>query len=107
MCARLRARTGLADAHLRALDYMQENVGAHAFNLGNGNGFSVLQVISAAERVTRRTVTYEVAPRRGGGAAILVASSRRARDRLGWKPHFTEIENIILTAWDWHLNPAY
>lgn len=97
----------LADAHLRALDYMRANVGAHAFNLGNGNGFSVLQVIRAAERVTGRAVAYEIAPRRAGDPAVLVASSRRARELLGWKPRFTDIEGIIRTAWDWHQNPAY
>lgn len=97
----------LADAHLRAIGYMQHNTGAHAFNLGNGTGFSVLQIIRAAERVTGRAVAYEVAPRRAGDPAVLVASSRRARDRLGWKPRFTDIEGIIRTAWDWHLDPAY
>ena len=97
----------LADAHLQSLDYMQENTGAHVFNLGNGNGFSVMQVIRAAERVTGRSVAFDVAPRRQGDPAVLVASSRRARDLLGWEPRFTEIEGIIRTAWDWHQDPAF
>lgn len=92
----------LADAHLRALSYLDEHSGAHAFNLGNGSGFSVMEVIAACERVTGKAVAHELAPRRAGDAPYLVADSSRAKAALGWAPQYTEIEGIIRTAWDWH-----
>ncbi|TZF90749.1 UDP-glucose 4-epimerase GalE [Cognatilysobacter lacus] len=97
----------LADAHLRALDWMQREAGAHRFNLGNGNGFSVLEVIEAARKVSGRDIPYEIAPRRAGDPPVLVASSRQARERLGWSPKFERVEPIIETAWAWHKAPAY
>ncbi|AXK72591.1 UDP-glucose 4-epimerase GalE [Lysobacter sp. TY2-98] len=97
----------LADAHLRALDWMDREPGAHRFNLGNGNGFSVLDVIEAARRVTGIDIPYEIAPRRAGDPPVLVASSARAREHLGWTPRFDRIEPIIETAWAWHRAPAY
>ena len=97
----------LADAHLRALDWMDREPGAHRFNLGNGNGFSVLQVIEAARKVTGRDIPYEIGPRRAGDPAVLVASSTQAREKLGWTPKFDRIEPIIETAWAWHRAPAY
>jgi UDP-glucose 4-epimerase len=97
----------LADAHLRALDWMDREPGAHRFNLGNGNGFSVLEVIEAARRVSGRDIPYEIAPRRAGDPAVLVASSRQAREKLGWTPRFDRVEPIIETAWAWHAAPRY
>ena len=97
----------LADAHLRALGWMDREPGAHRFNLGNGNGFSVLQVIEAARKVTGRDIPYEIGPRRAGDPAVLVASSTQAREKLGWTPKFDRIEPIIETAWAWHRAPAY
>lgn len=97
----------LADAHLRALDWMDREPGAHRFNLGNGNGFSVLEVIEAARRVTGREIPYEIAPRRAGDPPVLVASSAQAREKLGWTPRYDRIEPIIETAWAWHRAPAY
>ena len=97
----------LADAHLRALDWMDREPGAHRFNLGNGNGFSVLQVIEAARKVTGRDIPYEIGPRRAGDPPVLVASSTQAREKLGWTPKFDRIEPIIETAWAWHRAPAY
>jgi UDP-glucose 4-epimerase len=97
----------LADAHLRALAFMDREPGAHRFNLGNGNGFSVLQVIEAARKVSGRDIPYEVAPRRAGDPPVLVASSRLAREKLGWTPKFDHIEPIIETAWAWHRAPAF
>lgn len=97
----------LADAHVRALDYMTDTPGAHAFNLGNGTGFSVMQVIRAAERVTGLPVPFEHAPRRAGDPPVLVASSQRARALLGWSPSYVDIESILRTAWDWHQAPAF
>ncbi|HEY4582477.1 MAG TPA: UDP-glucose 4-epimerase GalE [Lysobacter sp.] len=97
----------LADAHLRALDWMDLEPGAHRFNLGNGNGFSVLEVIEAARKVTGRKIPYEIGPRRAGDPPVLVASSAQAREKLGWMPKFDRIEPIIETAWAWHEAPAY
>ena len=97
----------LADAHLRAHGWMDREPGAHRFNLGNGNGFSVLQVIEAARKVTGRDIPYEIGPRRAGDPAVLVASSTQAREKLGWTPKFDRIEPIIETAWAWHRAPAY
>ena len=95
----------LAQAHSLAVDFMDENPGAHAFNLGNGQGFSVREVISTAAAVVGRSIPYEVAPRRAGDPASLVASSCKARAQLGWRPQWTELEPIIESAWRWHRNP--
>ena len=97
----------LAQAHERALAYMQAHEGAHAFNLGNGQGFSVREVIEAASRVAGRAVPFEVAPRRDGDPATLVASSERARAELGWSPAHASLDEIIGTAWRWHQSPRY
>lgn len=92
----------LAQAHLQALYYMQTHPGAHAFNLGTGQGYSVMQAIEAAERVVGSKIAYEVSPRRPGDPAVLVASNGQARSQLGWKPRYTTLEEIIETAWRWH-----
>lgn len=97
----------LADAHLRALDWMEREPGAHRFNLGNGNGFSVLEVIEAARAVSGRGIPYEIGPRRAGDPPVLVASSGLAREKLGWTPKYDRIEPIIETAWAWHRAPAF
>ena len=97
----------LADAHSRALDFMARNEGAHAFNLGNGAGFSVLQMIQAAGEVAKRPIPFEVAPRRAGDPDRLVAGSAKARRDLGWQPRYTDIAEIIDTAWRWHRNARY
>jgi UDP-glucose 4-epimerase len=97
----------LAQAHELALDYLQREPGAHAFNLGNGHGFSVREVIAAAQRVTAVPIPFEVAPRRDGDPAVLVAASGRARRELGWAPAFTTLDPIIASAWRWHRAPAY
>jgi len=92
----------LADAHLRALHFLEQAPGAHAFNLGNGQGFSVRQVIDAASRVVGQLVPYVVAPRRPGDPETLVASSRKAREVLGWEARWTVLDGIIESAWRWH-----
>lgn len=97
----------LAAAHLKALEFMRSQEGAHAFNLGNGQGFTVLQVIEAARRVTGRRIEFEPAARRAGDPAVLVASSDRARKLLDWEPRYREIEPIIESAWRWHRAPRY
>ena len=99
--------TDLASAHELALAHLQDAQGAHAFNLGNGNGFSVKQIIEAAATVVGRPIPYEVAPRREGDPAVLVASSAKAREVLGWRPRFADVRTILESAWKWHQNPRY
>ncbi|MBK8230128.1 MAG: UDP-glucose 4-epimerase GalE [Candidatus Eisenbacteria bacterium] len=90
----------LADAHLLALDALGRGEGG-AYNLGNGTGFSVLEVIAAAESVTGRTIPWQAGPRRAGDPARLVASSGLARERLGWSPSRGDIRVIVESAWRW------
>ena len=90
--------TDLADAHLLALDHAC--AGEHRiYNLGNGTGFSVRQVIETCRQVTGHAILDTVAPRRAGDPAILVASSDRAREELGWKPERTDLHGIVADAW--------
>ncbi len=91
----------LADAHLRAVDHLAAGGGSTICNLGNGKGFSVLEMIEAARRVTGHPLPAVVEGRRPGDPARLVASSERARQVLGWQPR-AGIEEIIRTAWNWH-----
>lgn len=99
--------TDLAAAHLAAVEYMQAHAGAHCFNLGNGHGFTVLEVIDAARRVTGVDIPYQQAARRDGDPAVLVAASDRARQQLDWQPAYGDIGAIIETAWQWHRRPRY
>ncbi len=92
----------LAQAHLLALRRLERGGESGVFNLGNGKGFSVLEVIKAAEKVTGRKIPVKLAPRRAGDPAILVASSSLARRVLGWKPEYAALETIIDHAWRWH-----
>jgi len=92
----------LAQAHLLALDYLDANPGAHAFNLGNGQGFSVREVIAAVAQVSGRDVPHSISARRPGDPAVLVASSERARAQLGWQPEYTTLAPILETALHWH-----
>lgn len=91
----------LADAHLLALEAL-ERQDRLIFNLGNGQGFSVREVIESARRVTGHPIPAEVHPRRAGDPAVLVASSEKAISELGWKPHYTQLDDILRTAWLWH-----
>lgn len=97
----------LCDAHLLALSFLEKNDGAHGFNLGNGNGFSVLEIIHSAEQVTGRKIAFTSAPPRTGDPATLVADSTRAMKQLGWQPNYTKIDDIIATAWAWHQNQRF
>jgi len=97
----------LCRAHLLALEFLADNAGAHGFNLGNGVGFSILEVIRAAEEVSGRKIPYALAPPRSGDPATLVADSTLARNQLGWVPRYTDINEIIATAWAWHRNQGY
>jgi UDP-glucose 4-epimerase len=95
--------TDLCDAHWRALQQLRAGSlsGAQAFNLGNGQGYSVQEVITAAERVTGQTIPVIDAPRRAGDPARLVADSQQARQQLGWAPQYADLETIIRHAWAW------
>jgi UDP-glucose 4-epimerase len=95
----------LAEAHLLALAALESDQAAKGrlvFNLGNGQGFSVREVIESAQRVTGHAIPAEVHPRRPGDPAVLVASSEKAIRELGWKPGYTELDQIVRTAWIWH-----
>ena len=92
----------LAQAHLLALDDLDNGGKSDVYNLGNGNGFSVREVIEAARRVTGIDIPAEEAPRRTGDPAVLVASSEKAKSRLNWKIKYDKIEDIIASAWEWH-----
>ena len=94
----------LASAHLLAVDRLRKGGESRIYNLGNGTGFSVKEVIEVSRKVTGREIKAEVAPRRAGDPAILIASSQKAVEELGWKPKFNNLETIIETAWNWHLN---
>jgi UDP-glucose 4-epimerase len=91
----------LAAAHILALEALSEN-SRMIYNLGNGNGFSVKEVIEAARRVTGHPIPAEIKPRRAGDPARLVASSEQARTNLGWTPKHSTLEDMLTSAWQWH-----
>lgn len=91
----------LADAHVLALGYLAKNPGAAAFNLGNGAGFTVREVIAAVQRVTGRKIPFREGPRRPGDPPALVADFKAVRRRLGWKPSYRDLGVIIESAWRW------
>jgi UDP-glucose 4-epimerase len=94
--------TDLARAHVLALESLLGGGPSDAINLGVNAGFSVLEVIRAAERVTGRRVAFDIGPRRQGDVAVLLASKERAERVLGWQPELSSLETIIETAWRWH-----
>ncbi len=91
----------LADAHLRAIDRVEHGK-HHIYNLGNGAGFSVREVIETARKVTDRDIPTVEEDRRPGDPAVLVAASNKIRSELGWEPRKPELERIISDAWDWY-----
>ena len=91
----------LADAHVRALEALDKQ-SKLIFNLGNGRGFSVREVIEAAREVTGHPIPAVESPRRPGDPAVLVASSEKIMRELGWKPKYADLKTIIRTAWEWH-----
>mgnify|MGYP002595132383 CR=1 FL=1 len=92
----------LIDAHFLALDYLKRTNTSAAFNLGNGQGFSNREIIEAARRVTGHPIPVREEGRRPGDPATLIASSRKATEVLGWQPKYTNVEDIIASAWKWH-----
>lgn len=94
----------LADAHVLALEALAAGAPSTVYNLGNGNGYSVLEVIKAAEEVVGRSIKIKYGVRRAGDPAALVAGSEKIKTGLGWQPRFTDLRAIIETAWRWHRN---
>ena len=92
----------LSQAHLLALDHLRNGGTSEFINLGNGNGYSVKEVIDAARKVTGKNIEALDAPRRAGDPPQLVGDSAKAREVLGWDPQFPELEKIIESAWAWH-----
>ena len=92
----------LADAHVLGLEYLLSGGESDVFNLGNGNGFSVREVIETARQVTGLEIPAIESDRRAGDAPILVGSSKKVKDKLGWNPKYADLEKIISHAWQWH-----
>jgi UDP-glucose 4-epimerase len=92
----------LCEAHILALQSLLQGGPSDVFNLGNGRGFSVLEVVNAAREITGNEIPYSVVERRPGDPPVLVASSRKAETILGWQPKYGDIRSIIETAWRWH-----
>ncbi len=92
----------LAQAHRLAVEYLAAGNDNNIFNLGNGVGFSVKEVVDCARKVTGKAIPAEIVGRRAGDPAVLVASSDKARSVLGWEPEYAELDRIIETAWRWH-----
>ncbi|HOO31634.1 MAG TPA: UDP-glucose 4-epimerase GalE [Thermotogota bacterium] len=94
--------TDLSDAHILALQRLMSGGGSKIYNLGNGKGFSVKEVIEVARKVTGHRIKASEEARRSGDPAVLIASSEKAMNELSWKPQFNDLETIIGTAWNWH-----
>ncbi|NRT79226.1 UDP-glucose 4-epimerase GalE [Clostridium beijerinckii] len=94
----------LADAHIKAVDYLQSGNKSNIFNLGNGIGFSVKEMIDSAKEATSEEIKVVVGERRAGDPARLIASNEKAQKILGWTPKYTDVKAIIKTAWTWHKN---
>lgn len=92
----------LINAHLLALGKLREGYNSDVFNLGSGSGFTVKEMIDAARKVTGHEIPAEIVERRAGDPAVLVASSEKARKILGWVPKFTDVEEVIKSAWNFH-----
>lgn len=94
----------LAQANILAMEYLSKGGESNIFNLGNGVGFTVKEVIETARKVTNHTIPIREEERRAGDPSVLIASSEKARKVLGWKPQYADLETIISTAWKWHVN---
>ena len=93
----------LADAHIKALDYLEEKKKSDYFNLGTGQGYSVLEIIKKVEEVTQKKCILKIEDRRPGDPGVLVADPSKANQILNWKPQFSDLDNIIKTAYEWHM----
>ena len=97
----------LAQAHILAMKYLRNGGDSNIFNLGNGVGFSVKEVIDTARKVTGHDIPAKEEERRAGDPSTLIASSEKAKRVLGWNPKYADIEVIIKTAWEWHMSHPY
>lgn len=93
--------TDLADAHVLGLEYLLKGGASTAFNLGNGNGYSVKEVIETAKKITQKPIKVVISDRRAGDPPMLVGSSDRAREILGWQPQYADLSQIVQHAWNW------
>lgn len=93
----------LVDAHILAYEYLNDGNQSDVFNLGSANGFSNQEIVTVARNVTEKNITAEYGDRRPGDPSVLIADSSKARSVLGWQPQLTNIEEIIRTAWNWHV----
>ncbi|MEM2538330.1 MAG: UDP-glucose 4-epimerase GalE [Candidatus Methanomethylicia archaeon] len=94
--------TDLADAHILALEYLKNGGASDVFNLGNGNGYSVFEVINKAREIINKDIKVTLTDRRPGDPAKLIGDATKAKKILGWKPKFSDLEKILETAWEWH-----
>ena len=92
----------LAQAHILAMKYLRDGNDSNIFNLGNGVGFTVKEVVETARKVTGQPISAKEEPRRAGDPSMLIASSAKAKEVLGWNPQYADLETIIDTAWNWH-----
>lgn len=92
----------LAQAHILAMKYLRDGNDSNIFNLGNGVGFTVKEVVEIARKVTGHPIPAKEEPRRSGDPSMLIASSAKAKEVLGWNPQYADLETIIGTAWNWH-----
>ncbi|MFW5985043.1 MAG: UDP-glucose 4-epimerase GalE [Halanaerobiaceae bacterium] len=97
----------LAQAHILAIEALAEGQESNFYNLGNGEGYSVKEVIDVAREVTGQEIEARIGERRPGDPAVLVASSEKIKKNLNWEPRYPELEDIIATAWNWHKNPKF
>jgi UDP-glucose 4-epimerase len=97
----------LAEAHVRALEYLMNGGMSIALNLGTGKGHSVMQVICAVEKATGRKVSYRVASRRAGDPAVLIADPSLAGKVLAWRPEHSCLDTIVKSAWKWHSREVF
>lgn len=96
--------TDLADAHILALEKTMEENKSRTYNLGNGKGFSVKEVVEMARKVTGHAIPAKIEPRRAGDPSTLIASSQKIMEELGWNPQYNSLEEVIASAWIWHKN---
>ena len=94
----------LIDAHIKAFEYLKRENKSNSFNLGSGGGYSNLELVNAARKITGHAIPCEITERRPGDPDILIASSEKAEKILGWKREYKSIESIIESAWKWHKN---
>ena len=96
----------LADAHIKALEYLEEGGKSNVINLGTGTGYSVMEIIEKSREITGMDINAEIISRRPGDPAVLVADNKKAKEILGWHPEY-DLTKILKTAWRWHKRPKY